>query len=68
MSPFEAPCFALSAVFSLRELPAQSWRMLGELWLKTGQLDFARHAFARAAALDVHDEESRRKLAALDSQ
>lgn len=39
-----------------------SWHLLGNLWRRTGVRESAQHAYARAAALDVHDDEARRQL------
>ncbi len=41
---------------------AESWRLMGELLEKASQADMARRAYEVAAAYDVHDDESRRKL------
>ena len=38
---------------------AESWKVLGNLLLKTGQPALARRAYAQAAAYDVHDRQSR---------
>lgn len=42
-----------------------SWRLLGDFWMRERQLDSARRAYLRAAQLDVHDDSSRRKSAEL---
>lgn len=44
---------------------AESWRLLGDLWMMAKQPDSAQRAYQRAAALDVHDTISREKLKAL---
>ena len=62
----------LRAIGELRDLVArepwraESWRLLGDLWVSAGQFDSAHRAYARAAELDVHDDYSRAKLAALE--
>lgn len=59
------------AIAQLRELVqrepwrADSWRMLGDLWMNAGQYDSAHRAYSRAAQLDVHDEYSRAQLRTL---
>jgi tetratricopeptide (TPR) repeat protein len=44
---------------------ADGWRLLGENWVRLGQFDSAARAYRKAIALDAHDEDSPRKLAAI---
>ncbi len=44
---------------------AESWSMLGDLWMHAGMRDSAFRAYEHALELDVHDDATRRKVAAL---
>ncbi|MEA3189188.1 MAG: protein O-mannosyl-transferase [Chthoniobacter sp.] len=58
---------ALKNVVEAQPWRGESWRMLGDLWSGAGMSDSARRAYSRAAALDVHDDDSRQKLNSLGS-
>lgn len=47
---------------------AETWVMLGDAWAHVRQFDSAARAYRKAIALDVHDEETPRKLADAEDQ
>lgn len=61
----EAAVEKLRAFLSVQPFRADSWKTLGELLSRTRDLDGAARAFEQAIRLDVHDGESRARLAIL---
>ena len=56
----------LRAITAEEPWQADAWRMLGDAWAHVRQYDSAARAYGKAIALDVHDEETPRKLAAVE--
>ncbi len=46
----------------------ETWRLLGDFWSHVRQFDSAERAYRNAIAMDVHDDETPRKLAAVEDQ
>ena len=53
---------AARAVANDQPWRADTWRLLGDLWVHVHQFDSAAHAYRKAIDLDVHDDETPRKL------
>ena len=53
---------ALRAVAADQPWRAETWRLLGDLWVHDHQFDFAADAYQKAIRLDVHDDETPQKL------
>lgn len=47
---------------------AEPWKLLGDFWTRLGQVESAERAYRNAAALDVHDDETAAKLAAVEKE
>jgi tetratricopeptide (TPR) repeat protein len=47
---------------------ADAWRLLGDFWVHVRKWDSAERAYQKAIALDVHDDETVRKLADVEDQ
>lgn len=47
---------------------ADTWRLLGDLWTHVHEYNSAVHAYRKAIAYDVHDEETPTKLANVEQQ
>jgi Flp pilus assembly protein TadD len=47
---------------------ADTWKLLGDFWTRLRQYDSAARAYRNAIALDVHDEDTPRKLEAIRGQ
>jgi tetratricopeptide (TPR) repeat protein len=45
-----------------------SWRLLGDFWVHVQKLDSAERAYQKAIDLDVHDDDTPRKLAYIEDQ
>jgi Flp pilus assembly protein TadD len=59
---------ALRAVVSEDPWRADAWRLLGDFWTRLRQFDSAARAYRKAIALDVHDDDTPRKLEAIQGQ
>jgi Flp pilus assembly protein TadD len=59
---------ALRAVTIQEPWRADAWRLLGDFWVHVHRWDFAEPAYRHAVALDVHDDETARKLASVEDQ
>ena len=47
---------------------ADTWKLLGDFWARLGQLDSAARAYENAINLDVHDDDTPRKLKQIEDQ
>ena len=47
---------------------ADAWKLLGDFWTRLRQFDSAIHAYQKAIDLDVHDDDTPRKLQAIEDQ
>jgi Flp pilus assembly protein TadD len=63
---YKAAITALRAVVSDDPWRADAWKLLGDLWVDERQYDLAERDYRRAVALDVHDDETARKLRAVE--
>jgi protein O-mannosyl-transferase len=54
---------ALRSIVQTEGWRADAWKLLGDLWARVGRYDSAARAYRNAIALDVHDDETPRKLA-----
>jgi Flp pilus assembly protein TadD len=59
---------SLRAIVADQPWRADAWKLLGDFWLRLRQPDSAARAYTKAVQLDVHDDDSAQKLAALRSQ
>jgi Flp pilus assembly protein TadD len=59
---------ALRAITIEEPWRADAWRMLGDFWAHVQQWDSAARAYRKAIPLDVHDDETPRKLALVEDQ
>jgi len=64
----DAAITALRVITRDQPWRADTWRLLGDFWLHVRQYDSAARAYRKAIAFDVHDDETPRKLAAIDAQ
>jgi len=59
---------ALRAIASDEPWRADTWKLLGDFWARLRQFDSAARAYRKAIDLDVHDDETPRKLSAIEDQ
>jgi tetratricopeptide (TPR) repeat protein len=59
---------ALRAITIMQPWRADTWKVLGDFWAHVHQWDSAARAYQRAVNYDVHDEETREKLAAVEGE
>ena len=59
---------ALRAIVIEQPWRSDTWALLGDFWAHVQKWDSAERAYRKAIALDVHDEDSPRKLAAVEDQ
>lgn len=59
---------ALRAIAANQPWRADAWKILGDFWTRLRQPESAARAYRKAIALDVHDEETPKKLAAIEDQ
>jgi Flp pilus assembly protein TadD len=64
----------IAAISALRAITIQqpwrsdTWGLLGDFWAHVRKFDSAERAYRKAIALDVHDDDTPRKLAAVEDQ
>ena len=59
---------ALRSVANDQPWRADTWRLLGDFWVHVRQFDSAARAYRKAIDFDVHDDETPRKLRAVEDQ
>ncbi len=59
---------ALRAITIEQPWRGDTWALLGDFWAHVRKFDSADRAYRKAIALDVHDDDTPRKLAAVDDQ
>jgi len=58
----------LRSIITAEPWRGDTWRVLGDFWAHVRQWDSAERAYRRAIALDVHDDETPKKLAAMEDE
>jgi Flp pilus assembly protein TadD len=58
----------LRSIITAEPWRGDTWRVLGDFWAHVRQWDSAERAYRRAIALDVHDDETPKKLAAVEDE
>jgi Flp pilus assembly protein TadD len=58
----------LRAITIVQPWRADTWRLLGDFWVHVRQFDSADRAYRHAIDFDVHDDDTPRKLAAVEDQ
>ena len=59
---------ALKAIVTADPWRADAWKLIGDFWANLKQYDSAQRAYRNAVALDVHDDETARKLRAVEAE
>jgi cytochrome c-type biogenesis protein CcmH/NrfG len=57
---------ALRAISIEQPWRADTWRLLGDFWAHVRQFDSAERAYRKAIDLDVHDDDTPKKLAEVE--
>jgi Flp pilus assembly protein TadD len=59
---------ALRTIANDQPWRADAWKLLGDFWTRLRQYESAARAYRKAIDLDVHDDETPRKLGAIEAQ